>query len=99
MQDLLEQIKVLQRERDEARASPCPDTLPCERLTNMARAHAEAMRERDEARAEVARLREALRYLVDECDPDMDDDYNPHAAPLAQARAALAPQEAGDAES
>lgn len=40
-------------------------------------------------------LVEALAYLVSECDPDMDDDYNPHAAPLAKARAALAKVEAG----
>lgn len=39
--------------------------------------------------AEIERLRAALEYLVAECDPDMDDDYNPHAAPLARARAAL----------
>ncbi len=32
----------------------------------------------------------ALEYLIGECDEDMDDDYNPHAAPLARARAALA---------
>ena len=31
----------------------------------------------------------ALRYLVTQCSPDMDDDYEPHAMPLAKARAAL----------
>ncbi len=35
-------------------------------------------------------LAKALEYLADECDPHMDDDHNPHAAPLALARAALA---------
>ncbi len=37
-----------------------------------------------------AALVEALEYLIGECDEDMDDDYNPHAAPLARARAGLA---------
>ena len=37
----------------------------------------------------IEELEAALRYLVSECDEDMDDDYNPHYAPLAQARAAL----------
>lgn len=32
----------------------------------------------------------ALEYLVGECDEDMDDDYNPHSAPLIKARAAIA---------
>lgn len=32
----------------------------------------------------------ALEYLVGECDKDMDDDYNPHAAPLARAYAVIA---------
>lgn len=34
-------------------------------------------------------LYEALVYLVSESDDEMDEDYNPHAKPLAQARAAL----------
>lgn len=44
------------------------------------------------AKAENATLRVALQYLVNECDQDMDGDYNPHAAPLANARAALKPE-------
>lgn len=35
-------------------------------------------------------LVEALKYLIAECGDDMDDDYNPHAAPLSRARALLA---------
>ena len=38
-------------------------------------------------------LLKALKYIVAECDEDMDDDYNPHAAPLANARAAIAKAE------
>jgi hypothetical protein len=45
-----------------------------------------------EAADEIERLRAALQYLVKESDPDMDDDYNPHSAPLARARAALEPK-------
>lgn len=46
----------LSKERNEARGQPCPDTMPCERLTNMARAHSEA----------VARLRSAEEaYAID----------------------------------
>ncbi len=37
----------------------------------------------------IPELVEALEYLVGECDDDMDDDYNPHSAPLAKARAVL----------
>ena len=44
---------------------------------------------RMEAADRIEELEAALRYLVSECDEDMDDDYNPHYAPLAQARAAL----------
>ena len=46
-----------------------------------------------EAADRIEELEAALRYLVSECDEDMDDDYNPHYAPLAQARAALADTE------
>jgi hypothetical protein len=42
-------------------------------------------------KAENEKLRTALEYLIAECAPDMDEDYNPHARPLAQARAALEP--------
>ncbi len=41
-------------------------------------------------RARVEVLEGALQYLVNECDEEMDADYNPHSAPLAKARAALA---------
>ncbi len=44
----------------------------------------------------IAALVEALIYLVDECDEDIDDDYNPHAAPLARARATLSALEGGE---
>lgn len=47
----------------------------------------------DDAADRIEELEAALRYLVSECDEDMDDDYNPHYAPLAQARAALADTE------
>jgi hypothetical protein len=40
--------------------------------------------------AAAPNLLAALQYLVEECDPDMDDDYNPHAAPLKRACAAIA---------
>jgi len=34
--------------------------------------------------------REALEYLLDECcDDEMDDDYNPHAAPIGRAKQTL----------
>jgi len=46
--------------------------------------------------ARIEELEAALRYLVGECDEDMDDDYNPHSAPLAQARAALEGMEKPD---
>ena len=49
----------------------------------------QANAERAEAANRIEELEAALRYLVSECDEDMDDDYNPHYAPLAQARAAL----------
>ena len=39
--------------------------------------------------ARIAELEGALQYLADECDEDIDLDYNPHAAPLALARQAL----------
>lgn len=39
--------------------------------------------------AAVPEMIAALEYLIGECDEDMDEDYNPHAAPLAKARAAL----------
>ena len=42
-------------------------------------------------------LLEALDYLVGECPQDLDDDYNPHAAPLAKARAAIAKATGGQA--
>lgn len=42
-----------------------------------------------ELEAERDELAAALKYLMDECDPDMDDDYNPHSAPLAAAKKAL----------
>jgi hypothetical protein len=50
---------------------------------------------RMEAANRIEELEAALRYLVSECDEDMDNDYNPHSAPLAQARAAL---EQGESE-
>lgn len=62
--------------------------------TNKVRVIAE-MRDREYGEALVnaanafVELVEALEYLVKESDDDMDDDYNPHAAPLAKARAAL----------
>jgi len=40
--------------------------------------------------AAAPELYEALSYLVAETDPDIDEDYNPHAQPLRKARAALA---------
>jgi len=45
----------------------------------------------DDAVAQAARtMLAALEYLVAECDPNMDEVYNPHAAPLARARRAIA---------
>ena len=46
----------------------------------------------EESADEIERLREALKYLVDQVtlvEPFLDDDYNPHAAPIAKAYAAL----------
>lgn len=45
----------------------------------------------DDARliAAAPDMLEALEYLVAESDPDMDEDYNPHAMPLAKARNAI----------
>lgn len=40
--------------------------------------------------AAAPELLKALEYLIEESDPDMDEDYNPHAMPLANARAAIA---------
>ena len=40
--------------------------------------------------AAAPELLEALVYLVGESDDSMDAEYNPHAAPLAKARAAIA---------
>lgn len=45
----------------------------------------------------VIELSDALQYLVAESDEDMDNDYNPHARPLARARAALNGQFGSDA--
>ena len=53
----------------------------------------------NEANALVIRaapeLLAALEYLVAECDCDMDEDYNPHAAPLAKALAAISAAKPG----
>lgn len=40
--------------------------------------------------AAAPELLAALKYLVAEAPDDLDDDYNPHTAPLALARAAIA---------
>lgn len=50
---------------------------------------------KEPAQALTDELVAALQYLVDECDDDMDDDYNPHAAPLARARAIIAKAKGG----
>jgi len=41
-------------------------------------------------RVDKAELVEALSYLAGECHIEMDEDYNPHARPLARAIAVLA---------
>jgi len=61
-----------------------------ERLQPIAALWGPTAAERDKLKADKAELLDALTYLAGECHVEMDEDYNPHARPLANALAVLA---------